>query len=224
MTPLPTLTVDILRDESRMFAIAEGSHTEPTLYGVDNGKTIGTYIEQKFRDYLKSRFTFAEGNSASGIDFPALGVDVKTTSIRQPQSSCPFRDAGQKIFGLGYALLVFVYDKTDDAQNSTATLKITNVAYVAKEQTADYQMTRGIREILDRNGNSEDLMAFMSDKNLPVEEIGLNLLAERILNERPPQGYLTISNALQWRLQYARLVAAAGTVSGVDSVYRAATD
>jgi hypothetical protein len=222
MTPLPTLVVENLREQAREFAVAEGSHTEPTLYGVDNGKTIGTYIEQKFRFHLKTLYAFDEGNSASGIDFPSLEVDVKATSIRQPQSSCPYKDASQKIFGLGYAVLVFVYDKTDDAATNTATLKITNVAYVAKEQTGDYQMTRGIREILERDGNSEDLMAFMSDKNLPVDEITLGVLAERILNEKPEQGYLTISNALQWRLQYGRLITLAGTVPGVELVYRAA--
>ena len=29
------------------------------------------------------------------------------------------------------------------------------------------------------------------------------------------QGYLTISNALQWRLQYARVIALDNTVNGV---------
>ena len=29
------------------------------------------------------------------------------------------------------------------------------------------------------------------------------------------QGYLTISNALQWRLQYARVIEKAGTIEGV---------
>jgi hypothetical protein len=224
MMPLPTLSVDILRDEARTFAIAEGSHTEPTLYGVDNGKTIGTYLEQKFRAYLKARYEFVEGNSASGIDFPTVGVDVKTTSRRQPQSSSPFKDASQKIYGLGYALLIFVYGKTDDPAHRTATLRIINVTYVEKEQTGDYQMTRGIREILEHDGNAEDLMGFMLEKNLPVDEIKAALLAERILNEKPPQGYLTMTNAPQWRLQYGRLITLAGTVPGVESIYRAASD
>lgn len=52
------------------------------------------------------------GNSASGIDLPGLGVDIKVTSIKQPQSSCPFKSATQKVYGLGYGLLVFVYEYT----------------------------------------------------------------------------------------------------------------
>jgi len=39
---------------------------------------------------------------------------MKVTSSRQPQSSCPFKHARQKIYGLGSSLLVFVYDKTDN--------------------------------------------------------------------------------------------------------------
>ena len=40
-------------------------------------------------------------------------TDIKVTSITQPQSSCPFKNARQKIYGLGYNLLVFVYNKED---------------------------------------------------------------------------------------------------------------
>jgi hypothetical protein len=56
------------------------------------------------------------GNAASGIDLPSADIltDIKVTSIKQPQSSCPFKDVKQKIYGLGYNLLVFVYDKKDD--------------------------------------------------------------------------------------------------------------
>lgn len=40
-------------------------------------------------------------------------------------------------------------------------------------------------------------------------------LADEILCNKPEQGYLTISNALQWRLQYARVIALDNTVNGV---------
>jgi hypothetical protein len=193
-------------------------HGEPTLYGVTDGKAVGTYLELKFRKYLLERFTFREGNAASGIDFPELAVDVKTTSIRQPQSSCPFKSARQKIFGLGYSLLVFVYQKTDDHEAKTGRLNIQHVIFVDGGQTGDYQTTRGIRDILDRNGNLDDVMAFMYDRNLPVDEIEMRRLAEEVLANRPEQGYLTISNALQWRLQYGRVIEHAGAVKGVRRV------
>ena len=46
----------------------------------------------------------------------------------------------------------------------------------------------------------------MLDRNVPGDEIIYNDLAEEILNCPPEQGFLTISNALQWRLQYSRVI------------------
>ena len=106
---LSPLTVELLCEEAVRFADVESTHSEPALYGVTDGKAIGTYCEAKFRLHLSQRYDFMEGSAAKGIDFPDLDVDVKTTSISQPQSSCPYKQARQKIFGLGYSLLVFVY-------------------------------------------------------------------------------------------------------------------
>lgn len=167
---------------------------------------MGTYLEQKFRAYLlDAGYRFVDGNSASGIDFPGLEVDIKVTSIVQPQSSCPYKSAQQKIFGLGYSLLVFVYDKLENA-DQTSTLDIKHTLFIDAAHTADFQMTRGLRAILDNQGNIEDLMAFISDRNLPVDEIELERIAQELLLQRPKEGYLTISNALQWRLQYGRAI------------------
>ncbi len=82
-------------------------------------------------------------------------------------------------------------------------------------RTADYQTTRGIREILEREGNADDLMAFMSDRNLPIDEVEALQLAEELLKNPPELGYLTISNALQWRLQYRRGIEKADMVEGI---------
>jgi hypothetical protein len=212
---MPNLTVEALRKEAAKFSTAESLHAEKSLYGVTDGKAVGTYLEHKFKAYLREKYTFESGNSASGIDFPNLAVDIKVTSINQPQSSCPFKSARQKIYGLGYSLLIFVYDKVDDNRKKTASLKILHTIFVNEDRTADFQMTTGILQILNNNGNQDDLVAFMFDKNLPVDEIEANKLAEEIINHPPKQGFLTISNALQWRLQYSRVIEQAGQVDGI---------
>ena len=43
-------------------------------------------------------------------------------------------------------------------------------------------------------------------------------LAEEVLANPPDIGYLTISNALQWRLQYRRAIIEAGAVDGISRV------
>jgi len=199
-------------------AFCEEGHCYQDLYGVTDGKAVGTFIEHKFRDRLEANYATLIGNSAAGIDLPAVSTDIKVTSIRQPQSSCPFSSARQKVYGLGYHLLVFVYEKDDDPKTKTCTLKFVRCAFVDKRRTADYQTTRGILDILQRNGNHDDVVAFLSDRNLPGDEIVYNALATEILKTPPELGYLTISNALQWRLQYRRIVALKERVEGIMTI------
>ncbi len=226
---MPELTVELLRLEATIFSEAESTYPEPSLYGVSDGKAIGTYLEHKFRAYLTAKgYTYMMGNAANGLDFPGLDVDIKVTSIKQPQSSCPFRSIRQKIYGLGYSLLVFVYDKADDPATTTAILKMVSTVFVEAEQTADFQMTTGLRRIVAdaaRDGDSPDitrqeLMAFMESRALTSEEHELRALADAVIENLPEQGYLTISPAMQWRLQYKRVMEKAGTVDGVLSVYK----
>lgn len=212
----PALTVAALKRETKKF-IAAFSKKHPELFGITDGKAVGTYVEEKFNVYLGERYEYQSGNAAVGIDFPALEVDVKATSIRQPQSSCPFRSAEQKVYGLGYNLLVFVYEKTDDGQRKTAVLDFKNVVFVRADKTGDFQTTKGILGILERDGNIEEIVAFLEERNLFLDEVGRLHLAEKIMHQRPCLGYLTISNALQWRLQYGRVIKLA-TDSKTDGV------
>ena len=211
----PELTVSLLCEEANQFARIESSREHASLFGVTDGKAIGTYVEHQFREYLSQRYSFTEGSSARGIDFPNLKVDMKVTSIRQPQSSCPFQSARQKIFGLGYSLLVFVYEKEDNQAFETGHLRFFHTVFVNEARTADYQTTVGLRQILENDGNEDDLTAFMYDRNLPVDEIEAHRIAQELLNKPPNIGYLTISNALQWRLQYRRIIEQAGQVEGI---------
>lgn len=211
----PILTLKMLREEAKDFAIAESRHNEPALFGVTDGKAVGTYLEQKFQAYLRNNYRFPAGNSAKGVDFPELAVDIKVTSIKQPQSSCPFKSARQKVYGLGYSLLVFVYEKTDDPTAKTALLNIRHTIFVEPHRTGDFQTTSGILKILDNDGNVDDIIALFAERMLPLDEITARQLAEEVLKKRPKLGYLTMSNALQWRLQYMRVITEAGNVDGV---------
>lgn len=214
------LTIDTLIKEAKVFCEAESSFDNPDLFGITDGKAVGTFIEHKFQNYLLSKYDYIMGSSANGIDMPSehINVDIKVTSIKQPQSSCPFRDARQKIYGLGYNLLVFVYDKNDDPANKISRLNFLSCTFIDKRRTADYQLTRTIRQMLGNNANAEDIVAYLTDRNLPADEITMNKLAQEILKNPPEQGYLTISNALQWRLQYGRIVDLNENIEGIVTI------
>lgn len=217
---MQVLTLPLLKMEAKNFGQELSATPIADLYGITDGKKVGTYVEVVFNQYLALKYLYTLGNAASGIDFPDLEVDLKVTSIKQPQSSCPYRSASQKVYGLGYNLLVFAYEKIDEHQSRTTSLNFQHVVFVAREQTGDYQTTYGLREILRRNGNRDDVVAFLEERNFPLDEIGRETLAERILHEPPELGYLTISNALQWRLQYSRIINMAGiaTTIGVENL------
>ena len=209
------LTLEKLQEEAKIFSELESEYDETSIYGSTDGKAVGTYLEHKFKNFLSQKYDFDSGNSASGIDLPELEVDIKTTSIIQPQSSCPFKSARQKIFGLGYNLLVFVYKKQDNQQTKTSRLNILPTIFVSKSRTADYQLTTSLNKILENHANKDDIIALFHDKNLPVDDILADSLADEILSHKPEIGYLTISNAFQWRLQYSRIIEAAGNVNGI---------
>src|SRR5271170_5532402 len=118
------LTIPKLIEEAKLFCVAQSKFQHKELFGVTDGKAVGTLIEQKFQKHLNDKYEVTIGSSASGVDLPSADIltDIKVTSIKQPQSSCPFKDAKQKVFGLGYNLLVSVYDKADDPKTKTATL------------------------------------------------------------------------------------------------------
>lgn len=207
------LTIEYLIHEAVQFCEIISSQNHVELIGVTDGKAVGTYVEHLFQNYLRERYNLTIGSSASGIDLPSVNTDIKTTSIVQPQSSCPFKSARQKIFGLGYNLLVFVYSKHDTS--NSCTLQITHCTFIEEERTADFTITALIRKMLSVGANKEDIIALLNDKNVPGDEITYNDLADEILSCPPPQGYLTISNALQWRLQYKRVIELNNEVEGV---------
>jgi hypothetical protein len=102
--------------------------------------------------------------------------------------------------------------------NKTGNLKIIHTIFVDSSRTADFQTTSGLHQIIENSGNTDDIVAFLHEKFLPVDDIQAQALAEEILETPPQLGYLTISNALQWRLQYSRVIKQAGEVRGVQRI------
>lgn len=214
------LTIEKLIEEAQIFCVEQSEFQHKELYGITDGKAVGTLIEHKFQTHLSKKYEVLVGSSARGIDLPSddIQTDIKVTSIKQPQSSCPFKDAKQKIFGLGYNLLVFVYDKEDDSTAQVARLNFISCSFIHKERTADYTTTYRLREMVKDGANEADIIAYLQDKNIPADEITLAKIAAQILQTLPAQGYLTISNALQWRLQYQRIVAMTDDIQGIEKI------
>lgn len=92
------LTIDKLIKEAQDFCITQSKFQHKELFGVTDGKTVGTLIEAAFQQHLNEKYEVLVGNAASGIDLPSADIltDIKVTSIKQPQSSCPFKMQNKK--------------------------------------------------------------------------------------------------------------------------------
>lgn len=212
------LTIETLIAEALEFCKIQSGVLRPELFGVTDGKAVGTLVEHLFQQFLCTRYDVSVGSSASGLDLPSINTDIKVTSLKLPQSSCPYKDSKQKIFGLGYNLLVFVYDKHDNVKKQAGVLDFVSCAFIDSSRTADYQTTTGLRNIIANNGNQDDIFAFLIDRHIPADETTLYSLAAEIMNNPPDIGYLTISNALQWRLQYSRIVSMDERIDGITKI------
>ncbi|MBQ9026716.1 MAG: hypothetical protein IJ104_10165 [Methanobrevibacter sp.] len=211
------LTVSKLKEEAIAFCKNESNTTHEDLIGVTDGKAVGTYIEHEFEKYLKNKYEVTIGSSARGIDLPDLHIntDIKVTSVKKPQSSSPFKNIEQKIYGLGHNLLIFVYEKTDI--NDKCYLDFKHCIFIDAEKTGDYNLTKILRKLIKLNADKEDIIDILKDSNVPGDDPALEILAEKIIKNPPEQGYLTISNAFQWRLKYNNVINLDEDVDGVHT-------
>lgn len=200
------LTITTLREEAIAFTKAESNINHKKLLGVTDGKAIGTYIEHKFKEYLKNKYEINIGSSARGIDLPdtEINTDIKVTSVKKPQSSSPFKNIEQKVYGLGHNLLIFVYEKTDI--NDECYLDFKHCIFLEAEKTGDYNLTKILREMVAANAKESEIIEVLEDLNVPGDDYSLKNLAKKIIRRPPKQGYLTISNAFQWRLKYNNII------------------
>ena len=209
------LTIEHLCLAAKEFCYGESEIDFPELAGPVYGKEVGNYIEHVLKYHLSERFDVTLGNSASGIDLPSpeINTDIQVVSYRYPESSCPYKSSRQKIFGLGHNLLVLVYDKKDG--NGTSKVEFKHCTFIPQERTSDFTTTRRLGEMLRDGAIKEDIIAYFMDRNIPGDEITFDQLANEVLERGVKQGYLTISNTLQWKLQYQRAMRLSNSVDGI---------
>ena len=209
------LTINKLKEESMNFCKHESSITHKKLIGITDGKAVGTYIEHRFEDYLEKNYEVTIGSSAKGIDLPDchINTDIKVTSIKKPQCSSPFKTIEQKVYGLGYNLLIFVYEKTDI--NNNCYLDFKHSIFLEAEKTGDYMLTKILCEMIKNGADESDILNVLKDRNVPGDEVVLETLAKKIILNPPKQGYLTISNVFQWRLRYNNVINLEREIEGI---------
>lgn len=77
------LTIQSLITEAERFCGLNSGVYKAELYGVTDGKAIGTFVEHLFQRFLGERYDTSVGNSASGLDLPSVNTDIKVTSLNR---------------------------------------------------------------------------------------------------------------------------------------------
>ena len=221
----PPLTVEAMRVVAQDFARRLNVTPLPDLFGVTDGKAVGTNIEHKFKMALAEQYSYDLGNSAHGLDLPSINTDIKVTSIAQPQSSAPFKTSKQVFAGMGYNLIVFVYEKSDDSERQVANLRFRHVVFIDEAHASDYRHSGAVRSIatdtkLDRSEKVQRIVDCIVGSGYPIEDKELVPFAESLVDNPPEVGCITVSPALQYRFGFKPAIKAseAHTSGVVDLV------
>ena len=73
------LTIESLIAEAKHFCSLNSGVYKSELFGVTDGKAVGTFVEHLFKQYLEERYEMKVGNSANGLDLPSVNTDIKVT-------------------------------------------------------------------------------------------------------------------------------------------------
>lgn len=128
------LKISNLISLAKQFCEQESKTPNSELFGVTDGKAVGTYIEHKFKKFLLSKYDLKVGSSASGIDLPSseINTDIKVTSIKQPQSSCPFKNASKR-FSVWVTICWFLFMINRTMPKRKRHCQILSVAHLLKK-------------------------------------------------------------------------------------------
>lgn len=202
--PRRTLTRELLLGEALRFSSLNLSMEKVAK----DGKSIGTFVERRFNDFLASRYVFRSGNAALGLDFPELEVDVKTTSAKLRSSSAPFKSYREAVFGLGYDLLVFMYepviDFVPDGQTTAGqTVRITRTLYVDRKDTRDHKLLWQLAQCETPELRVNAVRArYPGASEADAEDIVREVTPELLGTVGTTTPAVSMCAALQWRLKY----------------------
>lgn len=77
-----TLNITELQIAAKKFCEKESGRYRTELFGVTDGKAVGTFVEHLFQEYLEQQYDMTVGSSANGLDLPSVNTDIKVTSIK----------------------------------------------------------------------------------------------------------------------------------------------
>ena len=213
------LTNDILISEAKTFCLREATYDNPELYVISDNATTNHYIKRKFFEHLNELYNF-DYQTDKGISFPEkdINTNILVVSKEKPESMCVFKNAMQKIYGLGFNVILFIYEKEDNHDQKASRISFKKCAFIEKERTADYDITFQLIQMIENDAQKDDIIGFLMDHNMPADELKLNHIAEQILINPPKQGYFGICYPMKWELKFGKFLDLKEQTGGITDI------
>lgn len=188
-----------------LLEVARELVTELNAHPLDKlpSKLTGTTIEEQLHTMLEERCDHIRGNAAKGLDLPTISYDIKVTHINKPQSSAAYSSAAEKVYGLGYGILLLTYEL------KAGKLHFLDPVLIRRGETADFRMTRELRAMHVAHVPQAVYTAYLRGSGLAFQGGELEALGKRLRGEKPPLGQLGLTYTPQWRVRYGRVLARA---------------
>lgn len=151
-------------------------------------EALARRLRHDFRRFVAASLSVGDTELGSpgddGVAFPSIVTDFRVA----PGSRLRLGDgriAGHhKVRGLDYSLLILV---------PAPMAQLSKAIFIDQSRTADFQTTLGIRDIMRRNGNLDDLVAFLEERCIGLDDDDRLTAAGGIVSAPPRLGYLTYS-------------------------------
>lgn len=101
-----TLDIAELQIAAEKFCKRENGLYRSELFGITDGKAVGTFVEHLFQEYLEERYDMAVGSSAIGLDLPSVNTGIsKLLQSNSHNRVVLSRIASKRFMGLVITLL-----------------------------------------------------------------------------------------------------------------------
>jgi hypothetical protein len=198
---------DLLLEAGRQ--VVTGLNKKPLEAG--NAKTLATKVEQLLRLVLEQwvgTYVETERGNWGQADLPALGYDLKITSLAQPQSSAVYKHPSEKIFGLSYGILLLPYSV------EAGRLRFAEPVVIPREQTGDRHLTTELLMLKAGGASRREVSLYLRGAEPGLTAAELDELAGRVVTEDFPVGRLRLTDVRQWRVRYAEAIREARAATG----------
>lgn len=158
-------------------------------------KSLRRYLLNSVEISLNSDGRFLSIDVADeNISFPEHATDLRVVDTFEPRMQTQQCGIEEKVYGSGNSLLILSCQFLSDEARKTVNAVPWTLVFIDSDRTGDFQTTYGLREIMRRKGNRDDILSFLEERFPSITDAEKEDWATKVLSAPPRLGYLTLSS------------------------------